>query len=112
MSRLGLEKSNAMGAAEAGLAGESASAELSGAAVEAWLVKSVSDRTGISTGEIELDDPFTRSGMDSVAALELVAEIEDFYGVVVPDTAVWSHPNIRSLATLVVALGAGKKCKA
>jgi acyl-CoA synthetase (AMP-forming)/AMP-acid ligase II/acyl carrier protein len=65
--------------------------------LKAWLVA----RVGIEPSEIQLDKQFDEYGLDSLTAVELSGELEDWSGVELTPTNAWEHPSIDSMASLV-----------
>lgn len=63
-----------------------------------WLI----DRLGLYLqcgGErVAVDVPFAEYGLDSVAALSLIGDIESEFGLYLEPTAAWDHPTVEALA--------------
>jgi acyl-CoA synthetase (AMP-forming)/AMP-acid ligase II/acyl carrier protein len=69
--------------------------------VERWLVETIGRRVG---GPVSTDVPFVQLGIDSLAAVELSAELEQWLGTPVPPTALYAHPTIAELARVAKPL--------
>lgn len=63
-----------------------------------FLVKRMSDITGLPADDIDVFAPVASLGIDSVHALELIEELERRTHVAIPDTLVWNFPNIDGIA--------------
>ena len=65
--------------------------------VEVWLVDWVSRTLGVAADDIDIDEPLTTYGVDSLAVVEATSDIEERFGVEVPESAFWNHRTIRAL---------------
>ncbi|WP_020384984.1 acyl carrier protein [Kribbella catacumbae] len=54
----------------------------------------VSRMIGVTPEEVDPTAPLASIGVDSVHAMELVAELEEWLGTHVPDHLAWSYPTI------------------
>jgi amino acid adenylation domain-containing protein len=70
---------------------------------ESWLRSWLATRLNIRTDELAGDRPFTRYGIDSLAAVELVHEIETRLGIVTPLSVLLQSTSLSELATHVFA---------
>jgi phthiocerol/phenolphthiocerol synthesis type-I polyketide synthase A len=52
--------------------------------------------------EFELDRPFAEMGLNSVMAMSVRRETEQFVGFELSVTMLWNHPTVESLATYLV----------
>ncbi|MGV3484033.1 MAG: AMP-binding protein [Planctomycetaceae bacterium] len=68
-----------------------------------WLAQWLISRVGIDPSEIEADRPFDAYGLDSLSAVELSGELEDWSGVELTPTNAWEHPTIGSMAQWVAS---------
>lgn len=75
------------------------------AALAAWLQEHVGRYVH---GEVALDTPLFKRGLDSVAMLSLFGEIEDTFGLVLDPADMWDQPTVRELAWYLAALSAGR----
>ncbi len=69
--------------------------------VRDWLGQWLVTRVGIDPNEIEADRKFDDYGLDSLAAVELSGELEDWSGVELTPTRAWKNPTIGSLSRFV-----------
>ena len=67
--------------------------------IEQWLVDSIAQKLGVSTSEISTSEPFAVMGLDSVQAVRLSAELEDYLKIKLSPTVIFDYPNIRDLAS-------------
>lgn len=66
--------------------------------IQSWLVENLAGRLGMPTSEIELNEPFASSGLNSVDAISLSADLEDWLDIKLSPTIVYDYPNIAELA--------------
>ncbi len=67
--------------------------------VETWLVTQIAALSGVPTHDIALDDPFSTYGMDSLAAVRLVSDLDDRTPpeMKIDATDLYDYPTIESL---------------
>jgi acyl carrier protein len=75
--------------------------------VESWLLNWLVERAAIPVHEIHRDKPFAEYGLDSMTAVELSLELEDWLGVEVVPTVAWNYPTAASLARYLALARAG-----
>jgi acyl carrier protein len=68
------------------------------AAIEAWLVRIVSERRNLAPECVRRDDVLMALGIDSAEAAEVAAALGDRLGRAVPLRLLFEHPTIASLA--------------
>ena len=66
--------------------------------IQNWLRANLADRLGIPTSAIDVNEPFASTGLSSVAAVSLSADLEDWLEIKLPPTIVYDYPNIVELA--------------
>ena len=66
--------------------------------IEAWLLTQFSQQLGVDSQHIDVTQPFTRYGLDSIVAAELISELEEWLGQSVPETLMWDEPTISDVA--------------
>ena len=66
--------------------------------IQQWLIARLAQKLGVSQQEIHPEEPFAVMGLDSVQAVRLSAELEDYLGKKLSPTVVYDYPNISSLA--------------
>jgi acyl carrier protein len=67
-------------------------------AIQSWLVAHLAKIIEVSPAEINIQTPFDRYGLDSVAVVTLIGDLEEWLGRELPATLAWDHPNIEELA--------------
>ncbi len=66
--------------------------------IQAWLTGRISSFLGLKPRDIDPSAPFTQHGLDSLQAVELMGELEQFLDLRVPTSAIWDHPSVVALA--------------
>jgi acyl transferase domain-containing protein/acyl-CoA synthetase (AMP-forming)/AMP-acid ligase II/pimeloyl-ACP methyl ester carboxylesterase len=74
--------------------------------IQKWLLESIARDTGIALRDIDPNEPFINYGLDSVRAVRLSAELEDWLGVKLAPTLAYDYPTISSLAGYLAGLKA------
>jgi polyketide synthase PksJ len=75
------------------------------ARLERWMRAWVAAHARMAAEDVDLDQPLATYGLDSVAAVNVMAELEQLVGQPLDATLVWSHPSIRALAAHLIAGG-------
>jgi acyl carrier protein len=66
--------------------------------IQHWLVARVAASIGLPADDIDISLPFSYYGLDSVAAVGLSGELEDWLGRKLPPTLTWDYPSIALLS--------------
>ena len=66
--------------------------------VESWLLTWMIERAAIPPDEVDRDKPFAEYGLDSLTAVELSQQLEDWLGVEVVPTVAWNYPTPSTLS--------------
>jgi acyl carrier protein len=66
--------------------------------IETWIATKLEDALDLEPGEIAVDEPFDRYGLDSSAAVDLISALEDWLGRELPANLVYEYPTIAALA--------------
>ena len=77
--------------------------------IQDWLIDNLAQRLGVSTSDIELEEPFASLGLNSVAAVSLSADLEDWLDIKLSATIVYDYPNIAELAAYLSQLTTDSK---
>lgn len=64
----------------------------------AWLVERVAEYVGRRPQEIETNVPLSEYGLDSVFALTLTGDLEDYLEIEVEPTVIWDNPTVEKLS--------------
>ncbi|MDJ0687119.1 MAG: alpha/beta fold hydrolase [Xenococcaceae cyanobacterium MO_188.B32] len=67
--------------------------------IQNWLVANLAGRLGLSLDEIDINEPLANYGLDSLQAVRLSAELEDWLKIKLNPTLAYDYPTIASLAT-------------
>ncbi|GFE70236.1 hypothetical protein CFPU101_28460 [Chroococcus sp. FPU101] len=66
--------------------------------IKTWLVTNIAQRLDVSPSEIDIREPLASYGLDSVQAVRLSAELEDWLGRKLSPTLAYDYPTIEALA--------------
>jgi acyl carrier protein len=72
------------------------------AAVQNWLVTKLAEQLSLNAKTIDVREPLTRYGLDSIDAVTMVGDLEDWLGLDLPDTLLWDYPSIEKAAQYMV----------
>ena len=67
-------------------------------AIESWMVEWLIARGGVPPNDVDLERPFAEYGLDSMTAVEMSGEIEDWSGVELTPIVAWNHPTVSRLS--------------
>ncbi len=76
--------------------------------IEIWLLNWLKERAAIPDDELHRDKPFAEYGLDSLTAVELSHELEDWVGVEVMATVAWNYPTIAALSKYLASASGGQ----
>ncbi|MBO9999006.1 MAG: acyl carrier protein [Cyanobacteria bacterium SID2] len=68
-----------------------------------WLIGQIAEQLSLEPNSIDVSQPLTRYGLDSIDAVTLVGELEDGLEVELPSTLFWDYPTIESCAQYLIA---------
>ena len=68
------------------------------AMIQEWLVQTLAKDLGFEVEEIDTTRPFAEYGLDSIAAVTMAGDLEDWLGLELPPTLLWDYPEIETLA--------------
>ena len=72
------------------------------AAIQSWLVNQLADVLSLDPATVDVTQPLTRYGLDSIDAVTLVADLEDWLDLELPSTLLWDYPTIAKASTYLV----------
>jgi acyl carrier protein len=75
--------------------------------IESWLLTWLVERAAIPQDEVDRDKPFAEYGLDSMTAVELSQELEDWVGVEVVPTVAWNYPTPATLSRYLAQQAGG-----
>lgn len=67
-------------------------------AIQAWLVSQIATRLKVNPHNVDVREPFARYGLDSVQAVNLAGELEEWLGRRLSPTLAYEYPTIEILA--------------
>ena len=76
--------------------------------IQAWMMAWLIHRSGMDPRDVGPETRFTDHGLDSMAAVELSGELDDWLGVELTPAVAWNHPTPATLAAYL----AGEMAKA
>ena len=71
--------------------------------IQAWLVKEIAERLKVPLHAVDIREPFAHYGMDSVQAVSLSADLEDWLKRPLVPTLAYDYPSIDALARYLAA---------
>jgi acyl carrier protein len=78
--------------------------ERSVAEIEAWLLSHLRERLGPQADDVDAHLPFSYYGLDSLDAVALAAELEEWLGESVTPDIAWDHPTAHAVASYLGAV--------
>ncbi|MDJ0536224.1 MAG: acyl carrier protein [Xenococcaceae cyanobacterium MO_207.B15] len=66
--------------------------------VENWLKSQLAEQLSLDADSINVSEPLTRYGLDSIDAVTMVGDIEDVIDEELPSTLFWDYPTIAKSA--------------
>jgi acyl carrier protein len=67
-----------------------------------WLVMQLSTQLSLDASTIKVSEPLTRYGLDSIDAVTLVGDLEEWLDLELPDTLFWDHASIAQASQFLV----------
>ena len=75
--------------------------------IEKWMLQWLIEKAAVPEDEVSRDKPFAEFGLDSLTAVELSQQLEDWVGVEVVPTIAWNYPTPATLAGYLARQAAG-----
>ena len=72
-------------------------------AISNWLVNQLAEQLSLEPENIKVSEPLTRYGLDSIDAVTLVGDLEDWLDLELPSTLFWDYPTIDESAQYLVS---------
>ncbi len=66
-----------------------------------WMIQWLIARAGVDPVDVDTEKPFANYGLDSMTAVEMSGEIEDWSGVELTPIVVWNYPTVATLSEFV-----------
>lgn len=71
--------------------------------IQSWLVAKIAQNLSLAPESINVGESLTRYGLDSIDAVTLVGDLEDWLDTELPDTLLWDYPTIDKAAQYLVS---------
>lgn len=72
--------------------------------IQEWIISQLVQHTGVPKDNIDLDQPFSRYGLDSIDSVTLTVDIGKWLNVSLPSTILWDYPTVEKLSSHLVSL--------
>ena len=69
--------------------------------IETWMTNWLITRAGVQPDDVDLDKPFADYGLDSMTAVELSGETEDWSGVELTPVVAWNYPTVSRMSSYI-----------
>ncbi|MGF1541647.1 MAG: acyl carrier protein [Pleurocapsa sp.] len=66
--------------------------------IQNWLVTQLAEQLSLDASKIDVTEPLTRYGLDSIDAVTMVGDIEDILDEELPSTLFWDYPTVEKSA--------------
>ncbi len=66
--------------------------------IQNWLLDRLSEQLSLESNAIDIKESLTRYGLDSIDAVTLVGDLEDWLDLELPATLFWDYPTIAKSA--------------
>ena len=63
-------------------------------AIQNWLISQLAEQLSLDANTVDISEPLTRYGLDSIDAVTMVGDLEDWLDLELPSTLFWDHPTI------------------
>lgn len=70
--------------------------------IQAWMVSRVAETLQVEPCTVDIRQPFTSYGLESIAAFTLTGDLAEWLACDLPATLLWEHPTIETLARHLV----------
>jgi len=75
--------------------------------IQSWLISRLADLMRVSPEEVDVQEPFANFGLNSIDAVSLSGDLEDYLKRPLPATLLWDFPTIEILSRHLSAEAAG-----
>lgn len=69
--------------------------------IQNWMSEWLVVRAGVPPTDVDLEKPFADYGLDSLTAVEMSGEIEDWSGIELTPIVAWNHPTVSRLSVFI-----------
>lgn len=63
-------------------------------AIQNWLINQLAEQLSLDPKTINITEPLTRYGLDSIDAVTIVGDLEDWLDLELPSTLFWDYPTL------------------
>jgi 8-amino-7-oxononanoate synthase len=78
-------------------------------AIEGWLIDKIAEMLDVEPNQIDVQQDFSEFGLDSVEAINLSGELENYLGCRLSPTLLWDYQNIETLSQYLANIATGTK---
>jgi len=75
--------------------------------IQTWLITHLAALMRVNPDEVHVQEPFTNFGLNSIDAVSLSGDLEDYLNRPLPATLLWDFPTIETLSRHLSAETAG-----
>lgn len=72
--------------------------------IESYISNKIAQILHVSENQIDCSQPFETYGIDSITAVRMVGELEDYLDVDLPSSLLWEYNNIEKLSKYLITL--------
>jgi acyl carrier protein len=72
--------------------------------IEQFISSKIASTLKINPAEIDVLQPFEAYGIDSITAVRMVGELEDFLDVELPTSLLWDYDSIHKLSEHLISI--------
>ena len=66
--------------------------------IRGWLISRLAELMRVSPEEVDVQEPFANFGLNSIDAVSLSGDLEDYLNLPLPATLLWDFPTIETLS--------------
>jgi acyl carrier protein len=70
--------------------------------IQNWLVNQLAEQLSLDASKINVSEPLTRYGLDSIDAVTMVGDLEDILNEELPSTLFWDYPTVEKSAQFLL----------
>jgi acyl carrier protein len=75
--------------------------------IRGWLITRLAELMRVGPDEVDVQEPFANFGLNSIDAVSLSGDLEDYLNRPLPATLLWDFPTIETLSLHLSAAEAG-----
>jgi acyl carrier protein len=72
-------------------------------AISDWLIEKLAEALAIAPEIIDIHRPFAEYGLDSLAAVGVTGELEEWMDMLIPATLLWDYPTTQAISHYLAA---------